>query len=58
MIGARRRLRFSCVSVKASGAAIVRGAGHVALAAIRATTHVDGKAIRSSRRARRARGAG
>jgi hypothetical protein len=48
MIGARRRFRFSCV--KASWAAIVRGAGHVALAAIRATTHVDGKAIRSSRR--------
>jgi hypothetical protein len=41
MIGDTRRFRFSCV--KASWAAIVRGAGHVALAAIRATTHVDGK---------------
>ena len=48
MIGDRRRFRFSCV--KASWAAIVRGAGHVALAAIRATTHVDGKPRLSSYR--------
>ena len=46
MIGDTRRFRFSCV--KASWAAIVRGAGHVALAAIRATTHVDGKVTLSS----------
>jgi hypothetical protein len=36
----------------------VRAAAHPALPAIRATTHVEGKAIRSSRRARRGLGCG
>ena len=37
-------------------AAVARAAAYVALAAIRAITHVEGKAIRSSRRARRGAG--
>jgi hypothetical protein len=50
-------LRRAGVSVEPSPprqrAAVARAAAHVALAAMRAITHVEGKAIRSSRRPRR-----